>query len=96
MKIEVTARHFDASDKIRDYAIEKVSKIRRYFNNPINCRVILSRENDEHIAEINLFIAGNQIFVKESSDNMFKSIDGAVDKLVVRVKKFKTKRYAHT
>ncbi|MFQ6673871.1 MAG: ribosome hibernation-promoting factor, HPF/YfiA family [Fidelibacterota bacterium] len=96
MKVDITARHFSPSDTLRDYALKKVNKVDRYLDNTIGCHVILTHENAEQIAEIKLSVSGKKIFVKETSEDMLKSIDGAVDKLVSRVIRFKTTRYSHS
>ncbi|MBC8175379.1 MAG: ribosome-associated translation inhibitor RaiA [Candidatus Marinimicrobia bacterium] len=91
MNIEVTSRHITVPDNIKEYAIKKVNKILRYYENPISCHIIFSNENSQNVVEINLALSGKQIFVKDESENLMQSIDSAVDKLVTRVKKFKTK-----
>ena len=95
MNVVITARHFDPPDGVRDYALEKIDKVHKYYEKPIGCHIILSQENNERVAEISLSIAGKTIFVRETSDDLLRSIDGAVDKLIGRLIKFKTTRYAH-
>ncbi|MFQ6675341.1 MAG: ribosome hibernation-promoting factor, HPF/YfiA family [Fidelibacterota bacterium] len=96
MNVTVTLRHASSADNVREYALKKIRKIDRFVDNTIGCRIVLDWENNERIAEINLSISGKRIFVRESSDDMYRSIDGAVDKLVARVKKFRTTRYSHS
>jgi len=35
MQLAITFRHMDASDAVKDYAREKLDKIRKYFPDPI-------------------------------------------------------------
>lgn len=95
MNVEITLRHLSPDDSVRDYALKKIQKVARFMERAIGCHVILDRENNQQIAEIKLSVSGKQIFVQEASDDIYRSIDGAVNKLVTRVKKFKTTRYSH-
>jgi len=95
MNVEITARHFDAPDSVREYALEKINRIHKYFQRPISCHIILTCDNNEFIADINLSVSGKKLFASETSDDIIKSIDKAVDKLIGRVLKFKNTRYAH-
>jgi putative sigma-54 modulation protein len=36
MQLSVTFRHMDSTDALREYAREKVERIRKYFPDPIN------------------------------------------------------------
>ena len=95
MNIEITARHFNIPDHVREYALKKINKIYKYFPKPISCHVILTHENNEYLVDINLSVSGKKLFASENSSDIFKSIDGAVDKLIGRVLKFKNRRYIH-
>ncbi|MBT7514055.1 MAG: RNA polymerase subunit sigma-54, partial [Candidatus Marinimicrobia bacterium] len=45
--------------------------------------------------ELNLSVPGTKLNTRIASDNMTKSIDLAVDKMGVRLKKFTSKQQAH-
>lgn len=95
MNIEITARHFTPSEDVREYGLKKINKIYKYFPRPISCHMILSHEGNGYTADITLSVSQKRLFVSETSDDVFKSIDGAVDKLIARVVKFKNTRYLH-
>ncbi|NIS67942.1 MAG: ribosomal subunit interface protein, partial [Proteobacteria bacterium] len=42
MRVLVTFRHLEADDALRDYAKEKVLKLRKYLERPMEARVVLS------------------------------------------------------
>ena len=92
MNIEFTARHYHAPDKLRMYTENEVQKLKRYFNRIIQCQVVLSHENNQYTTEINLSIPKRKINVKDTTDNVTKSIDRAVSKMAGRISKFKEKR----
>lgn len=95
MKVEFTFRNLDATEQVKEYAQKRLSKIDRYVNRPIACQVIFVSDNSDRRVEIGLSVPGKKLFVKETSGNMMKSIDGAVDKMVSRIVKFKETRYSH-
>ncbi|NHZ84561.1 MAG: ribosome-associated translation inhibitor RaiA [Planctomycetia bacterium] len=92
MNIEFTSRHFNAPDNLKDYAISEVQKITKVYARAIQCQILLFRENDQFVTELNLSIPSRKLNVKESTDNVTKSIDIAVDKMITRVKKIKSKQ----
>lgn len=91
MIIEFTARHFKAPDQLRKYAENEMNRLTHYFDRITQGQIILIHENNHYSVEINLSVPNDKLNVKESSDNITKSIDRAVDTMVTRVKKYKQK-----
>jgi len=95
MEITVTFRHVESTDALRDYAKEKVSRINKYAGAPAEVAIVLSLEKRRHTAEITLSTDGITINAKEVTEDMYSSIDLAVDKLERQVKKHKEKIKDH-
>jgi putative sigma-54 modulation protein len=95
MEITVTFRHLESTDALRDYAQEKVSRIKKYLGTPSDAAVVLSLEKRRHTAEITLNTDGITINAREVTEDMYSSIDLAVDKLERQVKKHKEKIKDH-
>ena len=95
MEITVTFRHLESTDALRDYAREKVSRIKKYVGTPAEAAVILSLEKRRHQTEITLTTDGITINAKEVTEDMYSSIDLAVDKLERQAKKHKEKIKDH-
>ena len=95
MNIEFTSRHFNAPENLKNYAIAEVQKIKKLYDRAIQCQILLFHENDMYTTELNLSIPNRKLNVKESTDNITKSIDLAVDKMIARVKKIKGKQQNH-
>jgi putative sigma-54 modulation protein len=95
MEINVTFRHLESTDALRDYAREKVSRIKKYLGSPAEAAVVLSLEKRRHQTEITLTADGITINAKEVTEDMYSSIDLAVDKLERQVKKHKEKIKDH-
>ncbi len=95
MDITVTFRHLEPTDALRDYAQEKISRIKKYVGSPADVAVILSLEKHRHQAEITLSTNGFTVNAKEVTEDMYAAIDLAVDKLERQVKKHKEKIKNH-
>lgn len=95
MKISITGRHFDVTDAIKDYTESGLEKVRAHFDKVIDAEVILSVEKHRHIAEINLHVNGHRANAKESSDDMYVSIDSALSKIDRQVEKYKDRIQRH-
>ncbi len=91
MVIEFTARHFKAPDQLRTYAENEMERLNRYYDRITQGQIILAHEHNVYSVEINVSVPTDKLNVKESSDNITKSIDRAVDTMVTRIKKYKDK-----
>lgn len=82
MPIEVTARHMHATDTIQGYAGSKASTIVKEFPRVEHIHIILDVQKHLNIAEV-VVQAKNHIRVEaaESSDDMYVSIDLAIEKV---------------
>ena len=87
MNIEITARHFTASDKLKELINEKIMKIEKFNSGIINCHVILTKENSSENVEINAHIKGHDFSAHESDDIFEKALKNAVKKISIQIKK---------
>ncbi len=91
MEIAVTFRHMQPTESLKTYAEEKVSKIKKYLDFPLEAHVVLSVEKFRHIADVTLSINGTWIKGIEETDDMYSAIDQVMDKLEKQVKKYRSK-----
>lgn len=91
--INVTVRHEDVTDSLRQYAIEKISGIHLDYPRIIEAKAILDVEGSRrHKAEIILFCADHIVIDASSeTEDMYKSIDFTIDKIARRMRKQKTR-----
>jgi len=88
----VTSRHFKAHQSIVQYAEDAVQGLERYYDGIIRCEVILSFEKKRKstkIAEVIVSVYKQKIMAEERTDDFLKSIDSAVAKILIQLKKFK-------
>ena len=91
MKIEITARNFRLGIKLEKYVEDELNKLEKLYDGIIDCQVILEKIKNDNIAEIIMRVYKKILVTKDTSDEMFKSIDGAAEKLRRRLKKYKQK-----
>ncbi len=96
MQVRFTARHYKSPDRLKEYAEKKVQKLEKYYDGIINCEVILDYEKLLQVAEINLDVYNQRLVAIEKSEDVYKSIDLAVDKLKRQLKRYKEKLKDHS
>ena len=96
MKCSVTFRHLKASDPIRQYAEEKVDKLSRLIDRGGEAQVTLSVEKHLHVCHVELVTDGSlRIRGVDKSEDMYASIDAAVERIVRQVKRYRDKIQNH-
>jgi putative sigma-54 modulation protein len=91
MEITVTFRHIDASDSLKAYAEEKVSKMDKYFDFPIEAHVVLAVEKFRRTADVTLNMNGTVIKGMVETEDMYSAIDQVMDKIEKQVKRYRDK-----
>ena len=81
MDLSTTFRHLEPSEALRDHAHQKVSRLQKYLRQPMTARITLSVEKHEHQVEVQINSGGQHFEAKESSGDMYASIDSAAHKL---------------
>src|SRR6185436_5348422 len=97
MQFSVTFRHMDATDAIKEYAREKVERIRKYFPDPIKAHVVLACDRGyNHNADV-VITLHNGLVIKgeETTEDMYSSIDLVMAKIERQVRRYKEKIRNH-
>jgi putative sigma-54 modulation protein len=97
MQLSVTFRHMDSTDALRDYAKEKVERIRKYFPDPIKAHVVLVCDRGyNHTADV-MITLHNGLVIKgvETTEDMYSSIDLVMAKIERQVRRYKEKIRSH-
>ncbi len=91
MHIQITAKNIELTDAIRSYVEKKVKKVKKYFDQVIDVHVVLEVQKNLHIAEI--LVNAKGVFLKgfEKSEDLYASIDLALDKIDRQLVKYKEK-----
>jgi len=87
MNIEITSRHFTASDHLKALVYEKINKIQKFNNSIINCQVILTKESNNENVEIVVHAKGYNFVASVNSHAFERSLINAIDKISAQIKK---------
>lgn len=97
MKINIHGNKLEVTDAIKSYILEKLSKLDKYFENPdeITATISLRVRGKDQIVEITIPIKKAILRCEETNDDLYASIDFAIDKLERQIRKNKTKMKRH-
>ncbi len=95
MQVSVTGHHVEVTDSLRVYVEEKISKLKRHFDNVTDVHVILTVEKLEQKAEATVQVSGAKLFANDVRADMYQAIDSMVDKLDRQIIKHKEKISSH-
>lgn len=95
MNLSICGRHYDVTPAVREYVMNKLSRVLRHFDHVIDTQVILSKEPLRHKAEITMRLSGKDIHCESLDQNLYAAIDLLADKLDRQVLKYKAKVQNH-
>ena len=98
MQISTTFRHMEASPAVKDYAQERLDKIRKYFQRELlSAHAVFSTErNHHHTAEFSLTLPNGIVLqARETTEDMYSSVDLAAARIERQVRKWKEKIRTH-
>lgn len=93
MRYTVRGEKLEITDAIRSYAIEKISKMEKYFDNPddVNVKINFSVRGREQKVEVTINSRGYDLRAEVSHSDMYAAIDLVLDKLETQMRKYKSK-----
>lgn len=91
MKTYIYARNINLTSGLKEAVETKLSKLDKYFNQPVEARATLSVTKLDQTFEVTIPFGNILLRAEESSDDMYKSIDLVQDKLERQIRKYKTK-----
>lgn len=92
MELNITCRHLDLTEGIRDHVSDRVTRLEQYSHHINRLQVTLDLEGDEHRAEMIVSgVRGVTLVGEDVAPDMYAAIDAAVDKLIRQLKKHNTK-----
>jgi putative sigma-54 modulation protein len=97
MHLSFTFRSLEANDSLKEYASEKLERIRKYFPEPIKVHVVFSQQRGYLFAADVQITLHNGIMVKgvEANEDYYSSIDLAVAKIERQLRKYKDRIREH-
>jgi putative sigma-54 modulation protein len=95
MQLSITFRQMDPSDFLREYTREKVERVNKYFDRAGEAHVVLSLERHLHNAEIQIQSGRWVLRGREKSEDMYASIDLAMEKIERQLRRHKERLKNH-
>jgi putative sigma-54 modulation protein len=96
MQVNITFRNMFATDALRNHVQDKLGKVvDKYLDKVTEAHVTLSLERYLHHADVNLHAGQFHVRGKEKSEDMYASIDMAIDKIERQLKKHKERLKSH-
>ena len=81
MKITFTFRHMESTEALKSYARNKLSKLHKFFQEPVAAEVTFSVERHVHTVDVQLSAGSTVYRGSEGSSDMYASLDAVADKL---------------
>jgi putative sigma-54 modulation protein len=96
MKITIAGRHVELTDTLRGYVLSKVEGLERFHDGIINVDINLGLEKNRNTVDMVAHLVRRKIVkVSEESNDMYVSIDLAVDKLKRQLRRHKSRIKEH-
>ena len=81
MNIEYVARHYELDDSIREYTEDKLSKVTKFVEEPVEIRVTFETRKHEQIADVHVAHRFGVLQATEEKADMRDAVNLAVDKI---------------
>ncbi len=91
MNIEITGRHIEVTAALREFTEEKLRKLEKLLDGPLEAHVVLAIEKHRHLAEIQVNSRNLVLSGQEETDDLYSSIREVTDKLERQALKHKQK-----
>lgn len=91
MQVNITFRGMESTESLKSYVKERIEHIEKYFDRSVEAHAVLSMERYLHHSDITIQAGSYLLRGKVKSEDMYKSIDEAVDKIEKQLKRYKDK-----
>ena len=81
MEIAITGRNLNLNDSIKKYINKKISKVERMYKRIYKCEVVLEEIKSMTNVEIIVYLKSNKLIARESTPDVYASIDNATGKI---------------
>jgi len=95
MNVSITTRGYKAPERLKSYLVDKLKRLTRFEDQIMDIDAIFSYEKLDQVVEFKVNLRKKQFIVKERSEDIFKSIDLAIDNVERQITKIKEKIREH-
>ena len=91
MQVKVTFRNSEPREDIKQHAEDRIEKIKKFMQTPIQVGFILSQDKLHHMSELTVSGEGAHLSSSVSAGDYFTAIDESIEKMLIQLKKHKEK-----
>ncbi len=93
MQIQITARHFQASDRLQDYTQKKVERLGKFYDGISGVQVVMSKDGnpETHSVEISAQVHRQRLAAHANGRTHEEAVDECVSRMKRQVVRFKDK-----
>ncbi len=95
MQINISGRHVEVTDSMREYVTSKIERLTHHHDRITSTNVIVSVDKLIQKAEATIHVSGKDVFAEATNEDMYAAIDALVDKLDRQLIKHKEKMRSH-
>jgi len=96
VEIQITGQHIEITQVLRDFINKKFNRLQKHSDRITSIHVVLAVNKLQQIAEAKVHAPGSEVYASAESEDMYKTIDLLIDKLVGQLDKQKGKRESKT
>ena len=89
MDINITGRNIELDEALKTYIHKRIDKLEKLYRRIYKCEVILEEEKIRQNAEIIMYLKRSKIVAKESSPDIYASIDNASENIKKQLRRLK-------
>ena len=93
--IHVIGRHVDISDPMKAYAVDKLTKAKRFGGRILEVTIIMDIQKLVHSVDFVLDVNNTKIKVTGRTHNMYASIDQAIARLEAQLRRYHRRLHEH-
>ncbi len=93
--IHVIGRHVDITDPMKAYAVDKLTRVERFGGRVIEATIIMDIQKLMHTVDFLINVNNTRIKVSGRSENMYASVDQAVEHLEAKLRRYFRRLHEH-
>ncbi len=94
MKITVSVRNFDATEKLKKFANDELDQLTRFYDGQMSGEMVLDEKNNLKTVEVRVAMLGKMLPAQVEGSDFYKIIPQAVKKIEKQIRSTKSKLYS--
>ena len=91
MKVNITGRKIDLTDKIKETTLKKILKLEKFFGDDASAQVTYTAQKDKAAVEVTVFHGGMIYRGEDMNSDKYVALDKVVDIIERQIRKNKTR-----